>query len=229
MKEKGAGALGRRSLHEEITSEIREMILEGALRPGAKVPEKELAEQLEVSRTPLREALKALSVEGLVTLVANRGATISVVTREQFEELLPVMAVLEQLGGESLCSVLATSDRRTEILDDLEALHAEIITGFEERDDVRYRKANKDFHERLIRHGGNTCLLEIYGHVLARMHMGRFLLQKTEESWRQAAQDHEKIMQAIRECDGPRTGILLRRHAEGTVRNVVLRALEQQT
>ncbi len=220
--------MGRRSLHQEITGEIREMILSGKIRPGSKVPEKELAEQLEISRTPLREALKALSVEGLVTLMPNRGASVSVVTRQQLGELLPVMGVLEELGGALLCARLAEAEDRAGMLAPLEALHGEILDGYAARDEARYRKANKAFHEAVITLGGNGELLEIYRVALARMHMSRFLAEKTAEDWAQAVADHEAIMAAIRAGDGALAGRLLRHHAEHTARRAVLNALDRQ-
>lgn len=219
--------MGRRSLHEEIVGEIRNLILDGELKPGSKIAEPELCERLDVSRTPLREALKALSVEGLVTLRPNRGACVAVVTKEQIDELLPVMGALEQLGGVLLCKSIADAPDRDAILRDLEALHEEIAAGYEARDPARYRKANKTFHEQLIAFGGNGSLLEIYRIVLARMHMGRFLVEKSETDWQLAMQDHRMIIEAIRAGDGERTGALLRHHAEATARIGALNALDR--
>ncbi|WP_330998969.1 GntR family transcriptional regulator [Mangrovicoccus algicola] len=219
--------MGRRSLHQEITGEIREMILSGALRPGTKVPEQALAQQLEVSRTPLREALKALSVEGLVTLMPNRGASVSEVSAAQLDDLLPVMGVLEELGAELLCRALdaAPAEERAAMLAQLEQLHAEILAGHAGRDAARFRKANKAFHEALIEMGGNGALLELYRIALARMHMSRFLAEKSEADWNAAMQDHEAIMAALRAGDGALAGRLLRDHVEQTVRRAVLGAI----
>ncbi|RAK09005.1 GntR family transcriptional regulator [Salipiger aestuarii] len=221
--------MGRRSLHEEITGEIRQLLLRGELKPGEKIPEQALAAKLEVSRTPLREALKALSVEGLVTLLPNRGAIVAEVTRTQIEELIPIMAMLEEYAGKLLCQALRKASSPARIMDHLEELHAGIVEGHHQRDTFRYRSCNKQFHEAVIQHGGNGSLLEVYNITLARMHMGRFLTEKSEEEWQTAVEDHEDIMTAIRARDGRRTGQLLKHHAQHTAKSAVLNALERAT
>ena len=107
--------LARPSLHEELVKRLRQAIVEGSLEPGAKVPERELCENLGVSRTPLREALKVLANEGLVILESNRGARISNVTMEELEAAFPVIAVLEGLAGELACE-RATDDEIAQIV-----------------------------------------------------------------------------------------------------------------
>ena len=93
----------RPSLHEELVERLRNLVVEDALKPGEKVPEKDLCESFGVSRTPLREALKVLASEGLVVLQANRGARVAKVTLKELENTFPVIAVLEQLAGELAC------------------------------------------------------------------------------------------------------------------------------
>ena len=79
-----ARAIRRKSLHEELAENLGEMIVSGELMPGTKVPERDLCEMFGVSRTPLREALKVLAAEGLVTLEPNRGAWVSKLTASLF-------------------------------------------------------------------------------------------------------------------------------------------------
>ncbi|WP_138464285.1 GntR family transcriptional regulator [Poseidonocella sp. HB161398] len=210
----------RQSLHAELTQTVRQKILDGELKPGEKIRELQLCEELEVSRTPMREVLKALSAEGLVTLLHNRGAIVSIVSAEQIQELFPIIAVLEELAGQIAAGTLSDAQ-----MEELEALHCEIEAGFEAGDEGRYRNANRTFHEKLVEWTGNGSLLELYKLVLTRMHMGRFLLQKTEADWATAMQDHRDIMEALRARDGARTGRILRFHAEKTARNASLNAL----
>lgn len=81
----------RQTLHEELSAEIRQMILSSELIPGDKVFEPELCERFQVSRTPLREALKVLAAEGLVQLLPNRGARIALITREEAMQIFPII------------------------------------------------------------------------------------------------------------------------------------------
>ena len=96
-------SIKRPSLHEELTERLRDMIVEGVLVTGEKVPERELCEKFAVSRTPMREALKVLAAEGLLTLQPNRGAIVRAITLEELEEVFPLMGALEALAGELAC------------------------------------------------------------------------------------------------------------------------------
>ena len=95
--------IARRPLHEELAEHLRQLIIECALEPGSKISEKNLCAQFAVSRTPLREALKLLSTEGLVQLTPHRGASVTELTTEELEHIFPVMGALEALAGELAC------------------------------------------------------------------------------------------------------------------------------
>src|SRR5215470_9285335 len=97
-------AIHRRTLHDELVALLRNMIIEGELRPGSRISESRLCTRFGVSRTPLREALKVLSVEGLVRLLPNKGASVVRVTHKQVEETLAILGVLEALAGELACA-----------------------------------------------------------------------------------------------------------------------------
>src|SRR5919202_3288251 len=93
----------RGSLHERLVGALRDLIIEGELEAGARVPERLLCERFGVSRTPLREALKALASEGLVELLPNRGARVTRLTPEDVEDMFQVMGALEALSGTLAC------------------------------------------------------------------------------------------------------------------------------
>ena len=105
-------SIARRPLHEELAERLRDLISLGELQPGEKIPEKALCERFGVSRTPLREALKVLASAGTVTLRPNRGAVVSTLTREELDEVFPVMGSLEALAGKSLARKSPTSRSR---------------------------------------------------------------------------------------------------------------------
>src|ERR1700729_3348378 len=89
----------RLTLHEEIVSRVREMILDGELPPGDWIAEMKLCNDLSISRTPLREALKVLASENLVTLLPNRGAIVTDIRVDEIVELFEIMGALEGLIG----------------------------------------------------------------------------------------------------------------------------------
>src|SRR3546814_21084170 len=112
----------RASLHEKITARLRDMIMEGELLPGARVPERVLCERFGISRTPLREALKVLASEGLLALNPNRGATVAKLTVEDVDEMFQVMGALEALSGELACAHITEEE-----LAEIRALHYQMI------------------------------------------------------------------------------------------------------
>ena len=107
-------SIKRPSLHEELIDRLRTMIVEGVLTAGEKVPERALCEKLGVSRTPMREALKVLAADGLLTLEPNRGARVRAITLDDLEEVFPLMGALEALAGELACANI-TDAQMTEL------------------------------------------------------------------------------------------------------------------
>ena len=100
-------------LHEEVVGRIRAILLDGEIPPGARIPERELCERLEISRTPLREALKVLAAEGLVQLLPHRGSRAAKLTDKDMRDLFEVCQGLEALAGELACErITRRRDRR---------------------------------------------------------------------------------------------------------------------
>src|SRR5689334_25334421 len=116
-------------LHEEVVARVRTMLLEGEITPGARIPERELCEQLKISRTPLREALKVLAAEGLVLLLPNRGSRAAKLTQKDVSELFEVCEALEAAAGELACPRI-TDQQIAEIA----ALQADMIEHYRARD-----------------------------------------------------------------------------------------------
>ena len=94
----------RKLLHDELVPLLQDLIIEGELGPGTRIHELALCARLGVSRTPLREALKMLSVKGLVRLCPHRGAIVVHITRGEVEELIPLLAIIEGHAGELACA-----------------------------------------------------------------------------------------------------------------------------
>src|SRR5262245_11419028 len=85
----------RKTLHDDLVPLLRDMIIDGELEPGSRIPEQALCARFGVSRTPLREALKMLSVKGLVRLLPNKGASVVHITQKDVEELVPLLGTIE--------------------------------------------------------------------------------------------------------------------------------------
>lgn len=200
-------SIKRPTLHEELVERLRNLVVEDALKPGEKVPEKDLCASFGVSRTPLREALKVLASEGLVVLQANRGARVTQVTPEELENTFPVIATLEQLAGELAC----------ERLDDagiarIEQRHNDMLAAYKARDRQAYFHANQDIHNALIE-GAQNDVLEAHHRMLAvRVRRARFMVNLSDERWAQAIDEHAQMMDRLRARDSKGLGELMKRH-----------------
>lgn len=200
-------SIKRPSLHEELVERLRNLVVEDILKPGEKVPEKDLCDSFGVSRTPLREALKVLASEGLVVLQANRGARVAEVTREEIENTFPVISVLEQLAGELACRNLDAAG-----LAHLEDRHAAMVAAFKAGDRAGYFQANQDIHNALILLAGNPTLESHHRTLATRVRRARFMVNLSDERWAQAIDEHEEMMIMLRNRDAEGLGRLMKQH-----------------
>lgn len=197
----------RRALHEELADQLRRAIIHGELEPGAKISEKALCEQFGVSRTPVREALKILSTEGLVQLMQNRGASVTELTWEDIQHAFPVMGALEALAGELAC-INATDAQ----IERAALLQARLVGMFQKGDRKGYFRVNEEIHKLIIQASGNTALPRLLRTVSGQVRRARYNANLSKERWEQAIQEHEEILAALTTRDGNRLGRLLKAH-----------------
>lgn len=197
----------RRSLHGELAVQLRDMMVRGELKPGDKLSEQLLCERFGVSRTPLREALKVLAAEGLLVLSPNRGATVARISPNEIDELFPIMGALEAVAGELSCERATDKD-----IARLEAMHKEMLVHYKNGDAAAYLRLNRKIHEFLFEIADNSALTQLYQTLMIRIHSVRFIAQKSSERWREAVEDHEEMMEALRARDAARLGAILKIH-----------------
>ena len=197
------------------------MIMEGVFKPGEKIQEQDLCERFGVSRTPLREALRVLAAEGLLTLTPNRGARIALSTVEEIEELYPLIGALEGLAGELACARITDAE-----IDRIEKLHETMLAHYKRGEFVASKKVNKEIHDAIFEAAGNASLTLQYRNLMIRTHSIRYFVRKSPERWRQAIDDHEQIISALRARDGARLGQTLREHLQHKV-GMIKEALEE--
>ncbi|KIC47285.1 GntR family transcriptional regulator [Ruegeria sp. ANG-S4] len=215
-------SIKRTTLHEELVERLRDLVVEDVLKPGEKVPEKQLCDSLGVSRTPLREALKVLASEGFVILQANRGARVASVTREELENTFPVLAALEQLAGELACRNLEPAE-----IEWIETCHKAMLQAYRARDRQAYFKANQDIHQALIRGARNDILENHHKLLAARVRRARFMANLSEERWAQAIEEHETMMAMLRVENAEGLGQIMKLHMMNKLAALV-KALETE-
>lgn len=208
-------AIVRRSLHDELVERLQRLIIEGDLTPGEKVPEKELCARYNVSRTPMREALKVLASEGLVTLTPNRGASVTAVTVEDLEEVFPVMGALEALSGELACEKITDAEIAA-----IAKTHREMIGHYNAQRLPEYFAANEAIHIAILKAARNDTLAAQHRMLSARVRRARYLANMTRERWDKAVAEHEDILAALEARDGRQLGIILKQHLRNKLETV---------
>jgi DNA-binding GntR family transcriptional regulator len=188
------------------------MIMEGVLKPGEKLHEQELSDRFQVSRTPIREALRVLAAEGLLTLTPNRGAHIALPTEAEIEELYPLIGALEGLAGELACARITDAE-----IERIDALHGRMVAHYRRAEFVASKKLNREIHEAIFTAAGNASLTSFYRNLMIRTHSIRYSVRKSPERWQEAIDDHEQMMAALRNRDGIRLGQILREHLQHKV------------
>jgi DNA-binding GntR family transcriptional regulator len=200
-------AIQRRSLHDELTELIRALITGGELAPAEKIPEQRLCERFGVSRTPLREALKVLAKEGIVTLRPNRGAVVSALTLEELDEVFPVMGALEALSGEIACRHITDEEVAA-----ISSLHKDMVHHWRKRELQPYFRLNQQIHESILEATRNETLKALYRSLAGRLMTARYIANMSPERWAEAVAEHEIILQCLSDRDGKKLAEILKRH-----------------
>jgi DNA-binding GntR family transcriptional regulator len=203
----GVDPISRNYLHDEVVRGLRALIQSGELKPRQRLNETKLADQFQISRTPLREAIKVLAAEGLLDLLPNRGARVASISENEIDEMLEVIAGLEATGGELACARI-----QPEELEQIGALHARMSTAYLGGDVPTYFDLNRQIHDAIIAAARNETLSRIYAMLSGRVQRARYAAHKTREQWEAAMADHDQIMTLLRARDGENLGRLLREH-----------------
>jgi len=212
-------AIPRAALHVQAAQRLRQMLVEGRIAPGAKLNERELSEGLNVSRTPLREAIKMLAAEGLVELLPNRGAVAVSLTEDDILHTFEVMAGLEAQSGE-LAAQRITDQEFAEI----QAMHFEMMAAYTRRDLSAYYALNSRIHSAISAAARNPVLAQVYQQVNARLQALRFRSNQDGEKWKNAMNEHEKMIDALSRHDASAMREVLLAHLRNK-RDIVLEQL----
>ncbi len=194
---------------EGVARILRTEIFAGRLKPGEPLPERLLAEQLGVSRTPVREALFTLHSEGLVELTPNRGATVRTITPQDILQIYSLRRVLESYAARE-----AAHARTRQHLDAIEDAHAKLERIGTEGDASEQALADLAFHTRISEAAGNRLLQTIMGQVLAFTVSYRSSIAYPSERMALVNKQHRAILDALRDRDADRAEALMREHVE---------------
>ena len=193
-------------LRDVVFNTLREAILKGDLEPGERLMEIALANRLGVSRTPIREAIRKLELEGLVVMIPRRGAQVASITKKDLQDVLEVRSSLEVLATELACERI-----NAEQLDALKGA----LNRFEEvlgSGDVSViARADVDFHDVIFSSTGNARLVQILNNLREQMYRYRLEYLKDFSSHARLLEEHRQLMEAIAARDQKNAAMILKR------------------
>jgi len=190
-----------------VYSHLRAGILDNTYRPGSPLPEEAMAEKLNVSRVPVREALRRLSAEGLVIIKPRQGATVTELTAKQFLDAYQVREALEVLAVRLAVPKLTADD-----LAELDALHEAMQSAAITGNSNDFFAANAEFHGFLVDKSDNGDLKSIYESLIDRMRRYRTPSLDLRGGMSTSIDEHAAILSAIREGDTDRAAHLIAQH-----------------
>ncbi|MGI3778321.1 MAG: GntR family transcriptional regulator [Janthinobacterium lividum] len=201
-------ARGGDTLHGALLGELRTMIVQGDLAPGARVPERALCARFAVSRTPLREALKVLAAEELVVLLPRRGARVATLDEARLDHLFEVIGLLEAEAGR-----LAAPRIAPDAIAEVQSMHYRMRAHFLRGELPEYFALNQAIHAAVLRAAGNPVLIATYASLSGRITRARYMSNRFHpDRWAQAMEEHEEILDALCRRDGERLARLLSEH-----------------
>ncbi|ANQ83828.1 GntR family transcriptional regulator [Azoarcus olearius] len=195
------------ALYQEVAERLRERIFSHELPPGTWVDEQALAEQYGISRTPLREALKVLASEGLVTLKPRRGCYVTEISERDLDEVFNIIALLE--GECARASVARASDADLARLRDI---HATLEAAAAAQDIDRFFEANQAFHHVLQQIADNRWLLQVIEDLRKVIKLSRHHSLFSEGRLEQSLAEHREILEAVLARDPDAAETRMRRH-----------------
>jgi len=197
------------TLREKILETIRDAISSGALKPGEKVAEPELAERFGISRTPIREAFRQLESEGYLTVIPRKGAVVVSFSNKEVEEFYAIKSILEGYAANLACRNLTEKE-----IDKLASIN-EKLRQLAEEDDIRhFFKIHNDFHELFRKAADNTKLDELISSLVGKFQRLRYASLSKPGRMKISVQEHNKIIEAFRARNPDLAEQLVRKNAE---------------
>ena len=207
----GLQGVERRTAHQMVRDALRRAILEGSLRGGTRLVQSEIAARLQVSTTPVREALRDLATEGLIHLDAHRGAVVRETSLDEVLEIYDLRLLLEP-------EAVRRAAERIEA-DQLTALEGLQRRMDEELDPVQWVQLNRDFHRGLVGASRSRRLAGTLQHLedVAAVYVG-LALRAAGDHFARGNADHHELIEACRRRDGDAAAAIIRRHLQDTLR-----------
>ncbi len=202
-------------LRDVVFNTLRQAILRGELKPGERLMEIQLANKLGVSRTPIREAIRKLELEGLVLMIPRRGAEVAEITEKSLRDVLEVRDALEVLAVDLACDRISSED-----IERLKEAAKEFEVALQGGDVTEYAEADVKFHDIIYLATDNQRLIQLLYNLREQMYRYRVEYLKRKEVHPILLEEHEHIITCIEKKDKDAAKIAISTHIENQARTV---------
>ncbi|NLK51976.1 MAG: GntR family transcriptional regulator [Syntrophomonadaceae bacterium] len=208
-------------LREIVFESLREAIINGTLRPGERLMEVQLAEEMGVSRTPVREAIRKLELEGFVIMVARKGAYVAGISMKDVADVFEIRAALEGLAAYLAAERITDTEK-----EELERLLVRKAASVQANDLRSILERDFEFHELIYRASRNERLIQIINNLREQISRFRMVSLAFPGRGREALDEHKKIVEAIADRDSATAQTLAQEHIENA-ENALLEAMQR--
>lgn len=196
-------------LRDVVFNTLRQAILKGELEPGERLMEIQLADRLGVSRTPIREAIRKLELEGLVLMIPRKGAEVAKISEKSLRDVLEVRRSLEELAIELACQRMSDEDIR-DLADAADAFRAAVQTA----DAMTIAETDEHYHDIIYNGTGNHRLVQILNNLREQMYRYRLEYIKDADKRQILVVEHDHILKAIKERHVVEAKAAIREHID---------------
>lgn len=211
-------------LRDVVFNTLRKAILTGELKPGERLLEIHLANRLGVSRTPIREAIRKLELEGLVIMIPRRGAEVAQITEKSLREVLEVRRALDALCAELACDRITAEEEER-----LKQACDEFERATETKDATTIAAADVALHDIIVQATGNRRLIQLINNLSEQMYRYRFEYIKDENRHDNLIDEHRMIYESIIGRDKEKAAAAAKLHIDNQERFVIRQIyLEQE-
>lgn len=203
-------------LRDVVFNTLRKAILTGQLKPGERLMEVHLANKLGVSRTPIREAIRKLELEGLVIMIPRRGAEVAQITEKSLKDVLEVRRALDALSIELACERITDEE-----IEELKEACLSFEQATKGKDASVIAKADVSLHDIIVRATGNQRLQQLVNNLSEQMYRYRFVYIKDESQHEKLVAEHKEIYQSILERDKERASKAAKLHIDNQEKSII--------
>lgn len=203
-------------LREVVFTTLRQAILKGELRPGERLMEISLANKLGVSRTPIREAIRKLELEGLVIMVPRKGAHVAHITEQELNDVLEVRRGLEEMAIQKACERITKEEMIC-----LEQAAKNFSDLVKSDNLVALAQADVKFHDVIYEATHNRRLVQLLNNLREQMYRYRMEYLKEADARKLLDEEHKEICKAIREKDYQRAHAYICQHIDNQQRSII--------